>query len=134
MRTNNVKRVYYDCIFSVIEVQDKETCQPTTSKRQSNTQKSQSDTPKTQLDSQACQSTTHITPKKQITSKASQPPTTGYVNDTIHFPTSSSFVNKCCLLITYTNRLDPDHARKNVVPHLDPNRFDTAYEFDDTTA
>ena len=27
--------------------------------------------------------------------------------------------------ITFANGLDPDHARQNVVPHLDPNCFDT---------
>ena len=27
----------------------------------------------------------------------------------------------CCLLITFANRLDPDQARQNVGPDLDPN-------------
>ena len=27
----------------------------------------------------------------------------------------------CCLLITFQNSLDPDQARQNVVPDLDPN-------------
>ena len=27
----------------------------------------------------------------------------------------------CCLLITFTNSLDPDQARQNVGPDLDPN-------------
>ena len=30
----------------------------------------------------------------------------------------------CCLLITFANSLDPDQARQNVGPDLDPN-FDT---------
>ena len=43
---------------------------------------------------------------------------------------TSCFVNKtfcplqgyfCCLLITFANRLDPDQARQNVGPDLDPN-------------
>ena len=33
-------------------------------------------------------------------------------------PTRGDF---CCLLITFTNSLDPDHARQNVWPDLDPN-------------
>ena len=34
------------------------------------------------------------------------------------FPTSVDF---CCLLITFANSLDPDQARQNVGPDLDPN-------------
>ena len=34
------------------------------------------------------------------------------------FPTSGDF---CCLLITLANSLDPDQARRNVGPDLDPN-------------
>ena len=34
------------------------------------------------------------------------------------FPTSGDF---CCLLITFANNLDPDQARQNVGPDLDPN-------------
>ena len=29
--------------------------------------------------------------------------------------------NSCCLLITLANNLDPDQARQNVWPDLDPN-------------
>ena len=36
----------------------------------------------------------------------------------ISFPTSGDF---CCLLITFANSLDPDQARQNVGPDLDPN-------------
>ena len=34
------------------------------------------------------------------------------------FPASG---NSCCLLITFANSLDPDQARQNVWPDLDPN-------------
>ena len=37
-------------------------------------------------------------------------------------PTSGDF---CCLLITFANNLDPDQARQNVGPGLDPKLFDT---------
>ena len=30
-------------------------------------------------------------------------------------------VNFCCLLITFANSLDPDQARQNVGPDLDPS-------------
>ena len=33
-------------------------------------------------------------------------------------PTRGEF---CCLLITFANSLDPDQARQNVGPDLDPN-------------
>ena len=33
-------------------------------------------------------------------------------------PTSGNF---CCLLITFANSLNPDQARQNVGPDLDPN-------------
>ena len=29
--------------------------------------------------------------------------------------------NFCCLLVTFANSLDPDQARQNVGPDLDPN-------------
>ena len=29
--------------------------------------------------------------------------------------------NFCCLMITFVNSLDPDQARQNVGPDLDPN-------------
>ena len=31
------------------------------------------------------------------------------------------FISKCRLLITFANSLDPDQARQNVRPDLDPN-------------
>ena len=34
------------------------------------------------------------------------------------FPARGDF---CCLLITFANSLDPDQARQNVGPNLDPN-------------
>ena len=35
----------------------------------------------------------------------------------------------CHLLITFASRLDPDQARHNVEPDLDPNGFDTLMVF-----
>ena len=37
------------------------------------------------------------------------------------FNSLSTRGNLCCLLITFANSLDPDPARKNVGPELDPN-------------
>ena len=37
---------------------------------------------------------------------------------TTFFSTSGNF---CCPLITFANSLDPDQARQNVGPDLDPN-------------
>ena len=36
---------------------------------------------------------------------------------------------KCRLLITFANSLDPDQARQNVGPDLDPKLFDTLMVF-----
>ena len=36
----------------------------------------------------------------------------------MNFPASNDF---CCLLITFANSLDPDQARQNIGPDLDPN-------------
>ena len=37
------------------------------------------------------------------------------------FNSLSARGNFCCLLIIFTNSLDPDQARQNVGPDLDPN-------------
>ena len=51
------------------------------------------------------------------------------VSITIHinsFPASGDF---CRLLITFANSLDPDQARQNVGPELDPKQFGTLMLF-----